>query len=733
MDGEKKRVLGGKPGKPFDPVGTFTRHWLKILVFGTVLFILLAPFSFIMSKPYYTAMGKLRVAPVVPSFLAQTQEKSITDYFEDYISTQVDRIKEIDILKEAINKLPPELRSIYVPGKIPISLAVDILDKRLNVMHVMGTHLIILNISGEKPEGLAEIINNVIMIYLDKLQKEEEGKNNRRLAYLMEEQKRLEQRFHEYSLRFQDLINKTGTSNFSETYNIMSKRLSQLQAVFVRTFSNRVDKESILKGVVKEAEEIKKIPIDPYVEEMIFNNNALWDMDTYTYRELQKMRATLDGVTKNNPDRKYVEIRMKGMENYLSRMKEDVRRRTIEIIRKKRDAELQKKILKARTEYETAVKAENALRKEIEIVKKKTAELSQLLIEGRFLEEKIKHTRNLLNRVDERIQELKLEARAPVRISLETPARYPDRPAGTNLKKLLMMFFAVAFGSVAFVAVVFDIMDNRIRSVRDVANAIGAMPSWPISNYLLTGRADVPFHRVTMDDPTNVVAKAIRSLAIKLDKERKEHDAKIVVFTGVDAVSGVTGIICNTAHAMTRLCGRVIVIDANLTSPYLHNIIEGGERRKTLLDLLTTDVSVDECIIHDSERGHDFIVIGRTPTEEEIARLDKARFIGLIESLRSKYDFIIVDAPPILISDFTEFLMVHTDIAALVIQGDRSLYKATRAAAEFLVKLEVPAVAAVLNWGAPRYKTKVQELISKTLTDLQGETTRERGDYGRSG
>ena len=50
----------------------------------------------------------------------------------------------------------------------------------------------------------------------------------------------------------------------------------------------------------------------------------------------------------------------------------------------------------------------------------------------------------------------------------------------------------------------------------------------------------------------------------------------------------------------------------------------------------------------------------------------------------------------------TEYLAARSDAALLIIQGDSTTYKDLRRAAEILVGLEIPALAPVLNWGAPK-------------------------------
>ena len=60
---------------------------------------------------------------------------------------------------------------------------------------------------------------------------------------------------------------------------------------------------------------------------------------------------------------------------------------------------------------------------------------------------------------------------------------------------------------------------------------------------------------------------------------------------------------------------------------------------------------------------------------------------------------VLIDSTQIMKSDFTEYLAMHSDVVIMVIQGDRTLYRSVREVAQFFIRLEVPALASVLNWG----------------------------------
>lgn len=717
---DEQIIIKGTATKPFDPIGSVFRNWLEIIVVGTLLFGLLVPVAFLVSKPCYEAEGKLRIDPVIPALLGPTEEISITAYYHDYVRTQVNRIQELEVIEGALETLPEESKYVFLIEGKSSAFSGSVLGRRLAIAQIRDTHLIKIYLSGEKPDGLSEVINAIMDTYLARLLDEESGKNNRRLSFLEEEKKRLEEEIAVQIRNKNILADLAGTSTFSEMFNIYNRQLQDLQEAYTRAYGKRVEKENILNNAIREEKALGNISLAPLVDEMVERDESLWDTSFWTYKTMQEMRASLDGVTLDNPDRKYIEDRMLGMENYLSKLRKDVRTRAKRIIYQKRDVELQQKIIAVRTQYLAAKEGEEEIRAERDRVQVESAKITGKLLEGQRVETELEHLRALLDRTNDRIHALKLEARAPGRIRLESLARPPEEAAGNNRNKFLALFFVGAFGATLVGSVLYELQDDRIRSVKDIVNALGFPPTWPVSNYQLTGGRGKSFSRVSIEDPENVVAKALRSLAVRADKERREHGAQIALITGVDAGSGVSSILLNAAHAMNQLCPNVLVLETNHSQPCFVNVIKCNKEKPGLFDLLLGEAEINGCLQQDSDRGFDFLPAGRQMSKDALSQLDYHIFSELLSQLKKKYDFIFLDSAPLLRSDLTEYLIVHADMGMLVIHGDRSRYADLRRAAEILSRLELKTFGGILNWGGARHLSRLQILVADIFKPLRG-------------
>lgn len=708
--------LPGRSSKPFDPISSLIRRWLEIVVFGGMLAMVLLLFALIASKPYYEVEGMLRIEPVVPNLLAPTEDFSITAYYHDYARTQVRRIKERAVLEKALNGLSPEHLQNFALAGDNLSLAALALGGRLDISRIRDTHLVRVYLKGGKPEGLAEIVNTLMEIYLDKLEGEISSKNNRRLAFLTEEKERLEKEIAQQVLKLEAVVNKTGTSNFSEAFNIYTRSFKDLQGAYARAYENRVVLENAYHKVEAENEEFRKLTLNPVIDELVEKDQSLWDTSFWTYKTLQELRAELDGVTPGNPDRKYIDERMEGMQGYLDKLRHDVRVRATRIVTDKRELELEKKLVQARLDLEAARKNEQEMLSSLERVRAQSVATSGQIFEAQQLNEDLIHLRALLDRTDDRLHMLRLESKTPGRVVLESLARSPEKPAGSNRKKLIALSLMLSFCGITAFVLLFDLVDNRIRHSKDIQNALGIGPTWPISDYLVTGDARSSFHRVTLDDPDNIVAVAIRSLAGRVDMEHRQHQAQVIVFTGVDSCGGTTEVLLNTAHALSTLHERILVVETNDNHANLDELLAIPKNTAGLVEVLDNRCSLAEGIYRDPERDIDVLHLSRNTAN---VKINASQFVKLLTDVRQDYDLILVDAAPVLASDKTEIALMQADVSIILIQGDRSSYRDLRLCFETFARLRVPAMAAVLNWGAPRHRSKVWVLLSKFLEPLR--------------
>lgn len=706
MAGSDGTLLPGtKKSKPIDIFRFLSRNIVTIIVIGNFGFTLLAPFALLGIKPFYKASSRLKIAPVVQSIIGKGEESSILMQYKDFTRTQAVRLRDLTILEEAIQKLTPKQKDALFPKGLSSRTCAVLLANSLYIKPVSRTFLIDLAIQGNKPEGLAAILNNIMMVYKDTVDSERRNQNDQRLEYLHSERDALKQRILEKQTRLQELAKLTNTSSFSEAFNFYFKRAEQLQHAYVKLYLQLVDAEHLYGQRIKEKEQISKLTMEPQVEKMVANDWGLDSTQSWTYQKLQEMRSSLDGLTSENPERKYTEERMKSMSQYELDMTEGVRELSRKVIYGEREYELEKRLIEAKAQYESIKTSMDDISVRLQAAKTEAAINSERLILGEQIQAELRHMRELLFKYESRINELVVQANVASRVSISAKARKPRSQAGSNAKSLFMVCLAAPFGIVFLILFVIDFLDNRITSPKNIVSALGYPSTWPISK----APEGVPFSRVTLDARESVTSKALRSLALRLHRDSTRNQTRLFLFNGVDIQSGTTEIILNTAHHLGQMLPSVLVIEATSAHPTLRKLLNVPSDQPGFSEVLTGKATIEDAIYTDYERNVNFIF----SSEPAYALEASLVFQSVLAEVKKDFDIILIDSTQIMISDFTEYLAMHADVVIMVIQGDRTLYRSVREVAQMFMRLEVPAMASVLNWGGAKYTTRLEKFLKK--------------------
>ena len=696
---------GTKKSKPIDIIRFLNRNIVTIIVLGNFGFTLLAPFAFLGIKPFYKASSKIKIEPVVQSILAQNEETSILRQYKDFIWTQANRMRDMTILQKAIKKLTPAQKDALFSKGLPAEKCALLLSRRLFIEPVSRTYLIDMAIQGDTPDGLAPILNEVMDVYKKTVDAEKRSQNDNRVAFLRSESDTLNKKIIAKQTKLRELAKLTNTSSFSEQFNFYYKKAEQLQKAYVELYLQLVNAEHLYSQRSKEKIEISKLSMEPHVEEMVANDWGLDSTQSWTYQQLQAMRSSLDGLTKENPERKYTENRMKSMRKYELDMTEEVRKLGRKVIYGTREYDLEKRLIEAKSKYDSIKISMADISVKLETAKKEAGENSERLIIGEQIQAELWDMRQLLFSYEKRINALMVQSNVPSRISIYTRARKPESQAGSNAKKLFMVCLVLPFGIVTFILLVIEFMDNRITSPKNIVKALGYPSTWPISR----APEGVPFSRVTLDAKESVTSKALRSLALRIHRDSARNNTKLFLFNGVDSKSGVTEIILNTAHHLGQMLPSVLVIEATSDHPTLRKLLDLPPEHPGFSEVLSGKATFEEAVYTDFERNVNFIFSSPPPYNLESSLV----FEAVLAEAGKHFDMVLIDSTQIMKSDFTEYLAMHSDVVIMVIQGDRTLYRSVREVAQFFIRLEVPALASVLNWGGAKYTTRLERFLEK--------------------
>lgn len=249
---------------------------------------------------------------------------------------------------------------------------------------------------------------------------------------------------------------------------------------------------------------------------------------------------------------------------------------------------------------------------------------------------------------------------SPVKVSLvQTPTKGvkvgPSWPMNLLLGALLGLLGGTAL------ALLRDRLDTKIRSKDDVEAAaeditvLGAIPY----------DSDAPKHPLILEaDPHSSRAEAFRSLRTNLQFVDAAKHPQVLTVTSSLAGEGKTTTTANLAFALANSGSSVCLIEGDLRRPRLLSYL-GLEGGVGLTDVLIGRVALKDVAQRFGE--HRLMVIGSGATPPNPSELlGSEPMKAVLDDLRGRFDYVVIDAPPLLPVTDAAVLSRRTDGTVLV-------------------------------------------------------------------
>lgn len=203
--------------------------------------------------------------------------------------------------------------------------------------------------------------------------------------------------------------------------------------------------------------------------------------------------------------------------------------------------------------------------------------------------------------------------------------------------------------------------------------------------------------RISPDDPA---VESLRSFRTALRFSQVGSQAKVMLFTGAEPSAGKSFISVNLAAVLATAGKRVAIVDADLRRGYLNQYFGLG-RESGLSELLSGERRLDETIRPDVVEDVDFISTGALPPNPGELLLS-TRVPELIESLKSRYDYVLIDAPPVLAAADALLLAQYSDVVMLVARASQTRIADMRESVKRITHAELKTTGVVLNGVVPQ-------------------------------
>ncbi len=235
-------------------------------------------------------------------------------------------------------------------------------------------------------------------------------------------------------------------------------------------------------------------------------------------------------------------------------------------------------------------------------------------------------------------------------------------------------------------AFLIEYLDTSIKTMDDVESLLGV----PVL-------AVVPKNiRLLHKNPPDIPdAEAYRILRTNIEFNRKSADANTISMVSGGPGEGKSTTLCNLAYTCAQGGYSVLIVDADLRRPTQHKLLEISNA-VGLTNYLTTNMGLEEVILSTGIENLSIIPSGILPADA-VGILNSQRMSDMIAELKTRYDIIFFDSPPILGVSDGSVLSSEVDQSIIIVQHRRFPKAMLKRVKQAVVNVGGTVLGVVLN------------------------------------
>lgn len=265
-------------------------------------------------------------------------------------------------------------------------------------------------------------------------------------------------------------------------------------------------------------------------------------------------------------------------------------------------------------------------------------------------------------------------------LSVVEPANLPNRPVGTNKILIILLAGTVGLSLAAGAAYLIEYIDRTIKTTSDVERVL----NYPVIGYLSEIKVNeqaVPEEgestngekarnnaTYVLDNPNTSLAESFRLLKSNLDFFGLDGPSKTIMITSPSQGNGKTTIAINLALSMSLGDQKVVLVDADLRRPAVHASLKLASK-PGLSDVIRGDKATQSVVRLWKKDKLEVITSGtRLPNMTDI--VGSKRLGVILNELKETFEVVIVDSPPLVISDAYNLASKVDGVVLVLVPGE---------------------------------------------------------------
>jgi capsular exopolysaccharide synthesis family protein len=691
------------------------RRWMLAFGLGAVGAALAIAAVWLVMPGKYTAQALIQVSPK-PRGGAYESESD----FQNFQRAQASLVKRPSVLRAVLAS--PEvgqLSEVRAQDDAPTWLA-----KNLAADFQEAPELMRVSLSGDYPEDLAVILNEVVRAYLREYAAKEKAKAAVAIKQLQEGYQTCAERLREQRANFAQRLEAAGLEDPKAAAARHQAALQQLAGAQTKELTLRLDLTGLEVQLAAQLAQLKTpsaLVVSDLAIDEAFKKEAVvkkqFEALEKAEDDIQKARKrTVPG--RGDALKPYLEARQNVLDA-LAALKKELRPRIEKDLRsqalvalKESAAKLDTQVKLRREEHKALIAEVKKLEAQAENLRAAVRAQEKLPPELEALRDGIQQSESTLKKISDEIGTIQVDSPAGLRVQLEQAAVPPLARSGDRKFKIMGMAGVGALGVVLLGVFFLEYRTRRIYAADDVVNTVGlsllgTLPAMPPQSRAALATAKTPRDLHWQ----SVLAESVDAIRTLLLHTAQTDGLRVVMVTSAMGGEGKTSLASHLAVSLARSWRKTLLIDCDLRHPAAH-LQFGLPLEPGFSEALRGEVGFEDAV-RPTPVSRLWMVPAGHWDSHAIQALAQDGVHSIFAQLKEQYDFIVIDACPVLPVADSLLIGQHADAVLFAILRDISRVPAVQAAHQRLATLGIRMLGAVvigestLPYG-PNYHYPVQ-------------------------
>ena len=245
------------------------------------------------------------------------------------------------------------------------------------------------------------------------------------------------------------------------------------------------------------------------------------------------------------------------------------------------------------------------------------------------------------------------------------PARPDKTPVAPKTMLSYLIGIMAGFGLPFLWIMLADFINFRVRDEEDIAK----ITDLPVAGYV--PHSMLKSAKVVFEEPHSMVAEAFRALRSRMQFFIKEKKSPVILITSSMPAEGKTFTAINIASAYSLLGKKTVLVGFDLRKPKIYSDF-GIKNDKGVSTWLIGRDNLEEIISATAHENLSIISAGPIPPNPS-ELTSSAKTDELFKLLKERFDYIIIDSPPIGTVSDTFHLATLADTCLLIVRQNQTL------------------------------------------------------------